>query len=82
MIAMDTNEIDFGVPAPRKASPHDDLIATLAGKAEAGQWNLVTLGSEAAIRSFRSRLRAAHPKAFSTRLDPGSVERLYVRKRA
>ncbi len=81
MITMDTNEIDFGVPAPRKASPHDDLVATLAAKAQTGEWNLVTLGSEAAIRSFRARLHATHQKMFSTRLDPVSVERLYVKKR-
>lgn len=57
MILMDTPAIAF---------------ATLAAKAEAGQWNLVTLGSEAAIHSFRSRLHAAHQKMFSTRLDPVS----------
>jgi len=81
MITMNNHDIEFGVAPPRKSSSHDKKIADLAGKAKAGEWNIVHLGSEQAINSFRVYLHKAHPGVFATRRHGDSDEVLYVKKR-
>lgn len=80
MLTFEEPTIEFAVPPPRRPSPHDGLIVTLMAKAEPGNWNVVTLESEAAVKAFRLRLHATYPKTFSTRLDACSPQRLYVRR--